>query len=76
MAAWAGDQVTSILKAERPWSPTGVAVRGDDVDVLGYTNANGPGTEGWRPRVRSLAKDNTVTTLVTVPADDPLTSRH
>ena len=59
-------QVTSILKSERPWSPTGVAVSGEDIYVLEYTNANGPATEGWRPRVRKLAKDNTVTTLVTI----------
>ena len=56
-------QVISVLKAERPWSPTGIAVSGDDIYVLEYTNANGPATEGWRPRVRKLAKDNTVTTL-------------
>ena len=62
-------RVTSILKAERPWSPTGVAVRGEDVYVLEYTNANGPATEGWHPRVRKLASDNAVTTLVTVPSE-------
>jgi len=67
-------QVTTILKAERPWSPTGVAVSGDDIYILEYTNANGPATEGWRPRVRKLAKDNTVTTLVTVPPEIPNTS--
>jgi len=61
-------QVTSILKSERPWSPTGVAVSGEDIYVLEYTNANGPATEGWRPRVRKLAKDNTVTTLVSIEA--------
>ena len=66
--------VTSILKAERPWSPTGVAVSGDDIYILEYTNANGPATEGWRPRVRKLAKDNTVTTLVTVPPENSHTS--
>jgi len=60
-------QVTSILKSERPWSPTGIAVSGEDIYVLEYTNANGPATEGWHPRVRKLARDNTVTTLVTVP---------
>ncbi|MGA3205837.1 MAG: hypothetical protein ABSF12_25365 [Bryobacteraceae bacterium] len=60
-------QVTSILKSERPWSPTGVAVSGEDIYVLEYTNANGPATEGWRPRVRKIARDNTVTTLATVP---------
>jgi sugar lactone lactonase YvrE len=39
-------QVTSILKSERPWSPTGVAVSGEDIYILEYTNANGPATEG------------------------------
>jgi sugar lactone lactonase YvrE len=62
-------QITSILKSERPWSPTGVAVNGEDIYVLEYTNANGPATEVWRPRVRKLARDNTVTTLVTVPLE-------
>jgi sugar lactone lactonase YvrE len=57
-------RVTSVLNAERPWSPTGVAVSGDDIYVLEYTNANGPATEGWRPRIRKLARDNTVTTLL------------
>ena len=60
--------VTSILKAGRPWSPTGVAVSGKDIYVLEYTNANGPATEGWRPRVRKIAGDNKVSTLLTVEA--------
>jgi len=64
-----GSQVTSILKSERPWSPTGVAVSGEDIYVLEYTNANGPATEGWHPRVRKLARHNTVTTQVTVPIE-------
>ena len=42
--------VKTVLKAERPWSPTGLALHGQDLYVLEYTNANGPGTEGWRPR--------------------------
>src|SRR5271165_3141707 len=62
-------QVTSILTSERPWSPTGVAVGGEDIYVLEYTNANGPATEGWHPRVRKLARDSAVTTLVTVPIE-------
>jgi sugar lactone lactonase YvrE len=59
-------QVEVVLKAERPWSPTGVAVHGDDVYVLEYTNANGGQAEGWMPRVRKLARDGKVTTLATV----------
>jgi hypothetical protein len=62
-------KVETVLKAARPWSPTGVAVHRGDVYVLEYTNANGSRTEGWRPRVRKLAPDGKVTTLVTVPSE-------
>jgi sugar lactone lactonase YvrE len=62
-------KVEVVLKAERPWSPTGVAVHGDDVYVLEYTNANGGQAEGWMPRVRKLARDGKVTTLATVSRD-------
>jgi hypothetical protein len=59
----------TVLKAERPWSPTGVAVYRGDVYILEYTNANGGPGEGWRPRVRKLGRDGRVTTLVTVPPE-------
>jgi len=62
-------QVTSILSSERPWSPTGVAVKGDDIYVLEFTNANGPRTEGWSPRVRKRSKDGRWSTLVEVPLE-------
>jgi len=61
----------SILKSERPWSPTGVAVGGEDIYVLEYTNANGPKTEGWYPRVRQRATDGRWITLVTVSPETP-----
>jgi hypothetical protein len=62
-------KVATVLKAERPWSPTGVAVFGDDVYALEYTNSlKGPNEgEGWQPRVRKISRDGKVTTLVTVP---------
>jgi sugar lactone lactonase YvrE len=60
-------RVDVVLKAERPWSPTGVAVHDGDVYVLEYTNANAGSADGWTPRVRKLARDGTVTTLATVP---------
>ena len=66
-----GKNVETVLKAERPWSPTGVAVHRGDVYVLEYTNANGSPNEGWRPRVRKLRPDGTVTTVVTAPSPDP-----
>jgi hypothetical protein len=58
--------VESILKSERPWSPTGIAVSGRDIYVLEYTNANGPKTEGWYPRVRHLGINGTWKTLLSV----------
>jgi sugar lactone lactonase YvrE len=39
-------RVEVVLKAERPWSPTGVAVHGGDVYVLEYTNANAGSADG------------------------------
>jgi hypothetical protein len=59
-------KVEVVLKSERPWSPTGVAVHGGDIYVLEYTNANGGPADGWTPRVRKLARDGKVTTLATV----------
>ena len=44
---------------------TGVAVHGKDVYVLEYTHANQGSDRGWVPRVRKLASDGKVTTLVT-----------
>jgi hypothetical protein len=57
-------RVSTVLKAERPWSPTGVAVRGEDVYVLEYPNS--PERVDWLPRVRKLDRDGNVTTLVTI----------
>jgi sugar lactone lactonase YvrE len=59
-------KVEVVLKAERPWSPTGVAVHGGAVYVLEYSNANGGAADGWTPRVRKLARDGTVSTLATI----------
>ena len=61
-------KVETVLKAERPWTPTGVATSGEDVYVLEYTHhdsGNAPGRE-WRPRVRKLGRDGAVTTLATI----------
>jgi hypothetical protein len=62
-------KVTTALKAERPWSPTGIAEHEGDVYVLEYTHANEPATRGWLPRVRKIALDGTFSTLVTVSND-------
>jgi hypothetical protein len=64
-------KVETVLKAERPWSPTGVAVFGEDVYVLEYTNSlkGWNEGEGWQPRVLKLSRDGKVTTLATIPRD-------
>ena len=54
-------KVETILKAEKPWSPTGVALRGKDVFVLEYTHTDQP--KDWAPRVRKLGRDGKVATL-------------
>ena len=64
-------KVGVILKAERPWSPTGVAVHGNDIYVLEYTsNPNKDDHNEWSPRVRKLARDGKVTTLATISPKD------
>ena len=60
-------KVETVLKAEKPWSPTGVAVRGQDVFVLEYTN---PDKESdWVPRVRKLDSDGNVVVLADLTHD-------
>jgi hypothetical protein len=54
----------TVLKAEKPWTPTGVAVREKEVFVLEYSNPEKP--KGWLPRVRKLGPDGKVTNLATV----------
>jgi len=58
----------TVLKAERPWSPTGIALHGAEIYVLEYTNANGHFNEGWLPRVRRVDRDGQVTVLASISA--------
>jgi hypothetical protein len=60
-------QMSVVLRAERPWSPTGVAVNADEVYVLEYQHPNSPRREEWVPRVRKIAWDGSVTTLAALP---------
>jgi hypothetical protein len=52
------------LKEERPWSPTGVAARGEDVYVL-HTDPTSAERRNWLPRICKLGRDGRVTTLAT-----------
>lgn len=59
-------KINTLLKAEKPWGPSGVAVHGGDIYVLEHINPNSEGHETWPPRVRKLAKDGKITTLLSM----------
>jgi hypothetical protein len=56
--------VETVLKAEAPWSPTGVALQGGSIFALEYTVINDE-THNYLPRVRKLGHDGRVATLTT-----------
>jgi sugar lactone lactonase YvrE len=60
-------QVSVISRAEAPWSPTGTAVRGEEVYVLEYQHPNSTRREEWVPRIRKVARDGKATTVATLP---------
>lgn len=59
-------QATTVLKSEKPRNPTDVTLHGPDLFVLEWTNANGGANDGWRPRVRKLARDGTISLLAEI----------
>lgn len=56
----------TLLTAQEPWSPTGVAVLENVVYVLEYTHTPGDNRREWLPRVRKISVDGQVTTLASV----------
>jgi hypothetical protein len=60
-------KVATVLTAEKPWTPTGVAARGKDLFVLEYANHDTAGP--WVPRVRKLGADGKVTILAELTPD-------
>jgi hypothetical protein len=48
-----------LLQLQSPWSPTGVALFGNDVYVLEYLHTPGDNRRDWLPRVRRIATDGT-----------------
>jgi hypothetical protein len=59
-------RIETVLKAERQWSSTGMAVHQGEVYLLEFTNATSVVTEGWLPRVRKISRDGKVQTLATI----------
>ncbi len=62
----ADTKVTTVLRAESPWSPTGVALHGSDVYVLEYLHTAGDNRREWLPRVRKVSSDGTVVTIAAI----------
>ena len=58
--------VKTVLRADRPWSPTSVAAHKGDLYVLEWTNPNDGPEAGWRPRVRKVDANGKTTTLITI----------
>jgi hypothetical protein len=58
--------VRTVLKAEPPWSPTAVALSGNDVYALEYLHIPADDRKAWIPRVRKVDADGKVTMLAIV----------
>lgn len=55
--------VSVALRSSESWSPTGVALAGDDLYVLEYHYIEVERAQDWLPRVRKLSGDGAVTTV-------------
>jgi DNA-binding beta-propeller fold protein YncE len=62
-------EVKTALASPRPWTPTGVAVRGKEVFVLEYSHHEAAPSM-WSPRVRRIGADGKVTVLVDLSRDE------
>lgn len=59
----ASGQVTALLRAENPWSPSGVAISAGGLYVMEYDNPLAEYPAEGRPRIRKWTRDGKVTTL-------------
>ncbi len=53
----------TVLRASPPWSPTDIAVAGQDVYVLEYLHTASDNRLEWIPRVRKISSSGSVSTL-------------
>ena len=59
-------KISTILRADPPWSPTAVAVKGKDVYVLEYLHTPGDDRREWLPRVRKVSPGGAVVLVAAV----------
>jgi len=58
--------VSVVLRASDAWTPTGVAISGDDLYVLEYRYVESKRREDWLPRVRRVNRDGKVSIIAAV----------
>lgn len=59
-------EITTVLRTTSPWSPTAVAVAGDDVYVQEYLRTANEDRSAWVPRVRKVLANGTSSIIATV----------
>jgi hypothetical protein len=58
--------ITTVLQTQSPWSPTAVALDGNDVYALEFLHTTRDVRQDWLPRVRKIASDGTSRIVATV----------
>ena len=58
--------VTTLLQTQSPWSPTAVAVFGNDVYVLEYLHTDRDVRRDWLPRVRKIGANGQSSIVATI----------
>jgi len=61
-----GKQVTTVLKARKPWSPGGVAINNGNIYELEHFNPNSTEHEAWQPRMRKIGNNERVSTMANI----------
>jgi DNA-binding beta-propeller fold protein YncE len=61
-----GGKLTTLLQTQSPWSPTGVALNGNDVYVLEFLHTAREVRRDWLPRVRKIARNGKSTIIATI----------
>jgi sugar lactone lactonase YvrE len=61
-----GGPSTTILRCDKPWTPTGVAEHDGNIFVLEYDDETPTEGREWPPRVRRVAPDGTVTVVTQI----------
>lgn len=59
-----------VLRAEDPWTPTGIVAKGNSLYVLEFWFGEVEHPKEWRPRVRRISPEGIISLLATVTLDN------